>query len=148
MGRGENRYVATNVVAKCHLLPDAPVTDLSMVFAPSIDPLAGLVAVPPPPAGAAEEEEELELPLTEETKIFQGWRVSFRKDHPENESYESLRPKLAIKLYCMGHLASDESQRQKPLTVRRAAAANTYKKRNIYSKQVRAHDHAVKQALK
>lgn len=69
-----------------------------------------------------------------ETAMFwNGWKMSYRTEFPENATGATLRAKLGRKLNAYKGIVDRESQRQKPLAFRRQRALNTAEKKKVVS---------------
>ena len=129
-GRGINCYTATNVSAKCCMVPDEIATDRAKFFTPEVDPFDVLVV----PA-VVEEEAEL-LPSGQPVKEEGGWKISYRTEFPELATIATARARLGRKLRCYKDVDLVEGQRRMPLSVRRARAKASGEKHKIQQKQV------------
>ena len=139
-----NPYVAANVEGHANILPDTPV-EPGRIFTPKFKapkkPAApgAAVATEDPPSEEEDEEEDAEPVLLESTQIWLGWRISYRKQKPEEVKYTDVQNRLSRKEKAMRDVLDlDMASRHKPIEARRAAAAKTRGKKNEYAKRVSA----------
>ena len=84
--------VATNLLMRCNM-----VSNRRMSIAEAIQPVCQ-AEDGPVEALPGEIAPEVPLPLLTDTKVFNGWKVSYRLHAPETVNWEKHRPKLQAKL--------------------------------------------------
>lgn len=132
-GRGLNENTCTNVFCCPRMLPGASAVD-DVRYHPQISYEV-----------EADDEDEHEEQLaiygdymSHELKEYNGWRVSYRTQRPESESFEKTRRRLQQKLAAVGPHLLDRCQRRKSIVIRSAADKETREKRNSKEKVINA----------
>ena len=114
MGRGENKLVCTGLTCKAYMLPGVPAptaSSMPSILGPSEHREAEDDA--PPPAKASD--------ILHQTKMHEGWRISYRSIFPEAMDIKKFKDRLRKQLTGMQAVSDlvPESTRHIPLETRK-----------------------------